>query len=342
MASSAGGRAIAALFVGLGALSVYACAGDRLVLPTFDEAGAAKSDASCTQCGDECVDSTTDPRHCGGCGTKCASGSACVAGQCSLTCPTGFVNCAAGTCIDPLTSAEHCGATGACDGSNSGAACTAAQTCKGGACVGAAACPTATPDACGAGASAVCTSLKTDPTHCGDCATACAAGSVCNDGTCGIVCGALQTTCGTGATATCHTPTGPSDCCGTACAVDKDCTAGGCAACIPTVTTTTVNAVPPNPALLKVTCVDAAFATIPCPVVKCGGITYWVFAYGDNRTSYGVVGYDRNGGVVKPLVEKPGARYINSITVNAGAANVTLTGQDGLTVVMPFTAFRLP
>jgi hypothetical protein len=93
---------------------------------------------------------------------------------------------------------------------------------------------------------------------------------------------------------------------------------------------------------LKVTCIDAALNSIPCPVVKCGGITYWIYSYLDNRNSYGVVGYDRNGGVVKPLVEKAGARYINSITVNAGAANVTLTGQGGQTVVMPFTNFRLP
>jgi hypothetical protein len=347
MASSAGGRVFAAVFVGLATMAVYACAGDRLVLPTFDDSGApSTSDASCTQCGDECIDPTTDPRHCGGCGTKCASGSACVAGKCSLTCPTGLLNCA-GTCLDPTTSAAHCGATGTCDGATAGTTCTAAQTCKNGACVTPAACPAASPDACGTGATALCTNLKTDPGHCGDCATACGAGKVCNNGVCGVVCGALETTCGTGAAATCHTPMGPNDCCGTMCGVDKDCTTGGCAPCMPMTTTTTVNAVPPDPAL-KVTCQDAAGGnSSTCPLLKCGGITYWVFSYLDNRNSFGVVGYDRNGGVVKPVVEKTGSRYVSAITVNAGAQTVTLVGQIGgggvpQTVTMPFSDFRLP
>jgi hypothetical protein len=230
---------------------------------------------------------------------------------------------------------------GACDGANAGTACTAAQTCKSGACVGPAGCPAASPDACGTGATALCTDFKSDPDHCGDCATACGAGKACNNGACGVVCGALQTTCGTGASATCHTPLGPNDCCGTMCGVDKDCTTGGCVACTPTTHTVMFNAVPPDPNL-KVTCIDEALNSVPCPVVKCGGITYFVFSYLDNRNSFGVVGYDPNGGVVKPLVEKPGARYIHTITINGGASNVTLSGQGAQTVTMPFSDFRLP
>ncbi|MDB5214587.1 MAG: Tryptophan synthase alpha chain [Myxococcaceae bacterium] len=330
---------VVAAFVGLGALVVHGCAGDLLVLPVFDDAGApVTSDASCTQCGDECVDPKTDPRHCGTCANACAGGSACVAGACSLTCPTGLVNCA-GTCLDPTTSDEHCGATSTCDGASAGTKCATGQSCAHGVCASPGACPATTPDACGTGAAALCTSFKSDPNHCGDCATVCD-GGVCNNGTCGVACGPLQTTCGTGGAATCHTPTAPNDCCGTLCAADKDCTTAGCVACIPTTVTLSKFPVAPDPAL-KVACQDAAGnPSTTCPVVKCGGITFFAFSYFDNRISLGVVGYDTNGAVIKPNVEKSGVRYISSITVNA--STVSLVGQDGLSVDMPFSAFRLP
>ena len=346
MASTAGARVIAALFVALGSLSVYACAGDRLVLPTFDDAGAAPtsdaSPASCTQCGDECVDPMTDPRHCGTCANACAAGSICVAGACSIACPASLVNCG-GTCIDPATSAAHCGASGTCDGATAGINCAAPQSCKAGVCVAPAACPPNAPDACGTGAAASCTDFKSDPAHCGNCMTACDAGKVCNNGVCGVVCGALQTTCGTGAAATCHTPTAPNDCCGTLCALDKDCTAApACVACTPTTQTVMFTPAPPDSTLLKVACIDEALNPVPCPVVKCGEITYFAFSYIDNRESLGIVGYDQNGGIVKPLVEKGGSRYIHTITINGGASTVTLNGQGGTTVTMPFSDFRLP
>jgi hypothetical protein len=377
---------VATVFVGIAALALHACAGDRLELPVFDDSGIRVTpvtpDGSCTQCSGECVDTKTDPRHCGTCTTTCTGGSACVAGQCSLACPTGLVNCA-GMCVDPTTSAEHCGATGACDGANAGTKCASGLTCNNGVCGSgcpasspnacgtgatalctsfkidpahcgncttacgtgqvctnsACACPAARPDVCGTGAAATCTDFKTDPTRCGNCNTSCGVGKVCNNGACGIACSALQTTCGTGATATCHTPTAPNDCCGTLCGRDKDCSAAGCVACTPTTFTIATNPTPTD-ANLKVTCINAAFQPVACPVVRCGGVTFFAYSYLDNRTSLGIVGYDVNGAIVKGLVEKPGARYVETASVAGG--NVTWTGQGAQTVIMPFSDFRVP
>lgn len=339
MASAGRGLFAATFFVGASALVLlHGCAGDRLVLPTFDDAGSSTtSDASCTQmqCGSECIDPMTDPRHCGTCTNACAGGSTCTAGKCSLVCPTPFVNCG-GACIDPKTNADHCGAILACDGANAGAKCTGGMVCKNGACAAPSPCPANTPDTCTAGGASLCTDFKTDPAHCGDCTTACGAGKVCNNGACGVACNALQTTCGTGAAATCHTPTAPNDCCGTLCAADKDCTAAGCVACIPVASTVAIDPPAPDPAL-KVTCLQS-----PCPVVKCGGITYFIFSYFDNRSSFGIVGYNQTGGIAKPLMEKVGARYIDNIVVNNALQTVTLNGQNAPPVILPFTDFRLP
>src|SRR4051794_32504090 len=96
MAFSAVRGICVALFAGLGALTLHACAGDRLVLPDLVDSGSSGTSGTpgnCTQCGDECVDPMTDARHCGACANKCAAGSVCAAGKCSVTCPTGFLNC---------------------------------------------------------------------------------------------------------------------------------------------------------------------------------------------------------------------------------------------------------
>src|SRR5262245_55342019 len=105
-------RSVAVLFsllVAMVALGIPSCGSDEATTPVVP------ADASCTTCGTECVDLNTDPRHCGGCATKCDPGSTCVAAKCAVACPTGQVGCA-GTCIDPKTSPKHCGASGACTG----------------------------------------------------------------------------------------------------------------------------------------------------------------------------------------------------------------------------------
>ena len=65
--------------------------------------------------------------------------------------------------------------------------------------VGADASHTPSLDACGgAVCSGVCTDLTADPSHCGSCATACAASQVCAAGACSDTCAAGQTACGGG------------------------------------------------------------------------------------------------------------------------------------------------
>src|SRR4051794_27844556 len=108
-------RFVVVSFIASAVVGIWACAGDRLVLPE-QEAGPGPlpgSDASCTQCSGECVDTRTDPRHCGNCGTACAPGSVCSSGTCAQACPPTEIACAGG-CVDPQTSKTHCGAKGDC------------------------------------------------------------------------------------------------------------------------------------------------------------------------------------------------------------------------------------
>ena len=72
-----------------------------------------------------------------------------------------------------------------------------------------------------------------------------------------------------------------------------------------------------------------------CPVLAIGSFTLWPFSYYDNRVSFGMVMYDPLGKVVNQ-VEKPGARYIVSITKNGSGSDgsVTFTGQAGQSVTM--------
>jgi len=76
--------------------------------------------------GGNCVDTSTDPRNCGGCGNSCAIGQACTAGACvTLSCPAGQSLCS-GRCIDTSTDIRNCGTCG-----NS---CAIGQACTAGMC----------------------------------------------------------------------------------------------------------------------------------------------------------------------------------------------------------------
>jgi hypothetical protein len=61
-----------------------------------------------------------------------------------------------------------------------GMACPLGQQCTGSAC----ACPSATPNACGAGANAFCTNFATDAMNCGGCGKVCGGVGICCSGTC--------------------------------------------------------------------------------------------------------------------------------------------------------------
>jgi hypothetical protein len=70
-----------------------------------------------------------------------------------------------------------------------------------------------------------------------------------------------------------------------------------------------------------------------CPVLGIGSFTLWPMSYYDNRVSFGMVMYDAEW---KPInqVEKPGARYIYKVTLNAANQSVTFIGQANQSVTM--------
>jgi hypothetical protein len=74
-------------------------------------------------CGSSCVDTTSDPTHCGGCDQPCAM--FCLAGECAADC--GALVACGGACVDTQGNRDHCGG---CD-----QPCAAGQECVEGSCV---------------------------------------------------------------------------------------------------------------------------------------------------------------------------------------------------------------
>lgn len=79
-----------------------------------------------TRCGKACVNTKTNPSHCGGCNRPCG-GSGCVNGSCQGSCQPPSTLCN-GECVDTETDERFCG--------NCTTACGAGQSCVGGACAG--------------------------------------------------------------------------------------------------------------------------------------------------------------------------------------------------------------
>lgn len=80
------------------------------------DAGDAGEDAETPPCGiyqsrcaGVCIVTAVDPANCGGCGLRCASGEACVAGRCTRECLGGLTLCDS-RCVDVNTDSAHCGA----------------------------------------------------------------------------------------------------------------------------------------------------------------------------------------------------------------------------------------
>ena len=126
-------------------------------------------------CSGVCVDTTSDPAHCGACDNACAVGDGCQGGQCvasGTSCSPGQTSCN-GVCTDVTSDPTNCGACAN--------ACASGQTCTAGACTGGATGCTGNQTACGG----VCTDLASDPANCGACGNACATGQTCAAGACG-------------------------------------------------------------------------------------------------------------------------------------------------------------
>lgn len=129
------------------------------------------------RCGADCVETSTDPDHCGECDHQCAGDEFCSQGVCATDCPGDTTACSGG-CHDLQTSVDHCGA---CD-----AACTtdiagAEPICEAGSCDEECADPDHT--VC----DGVCVDLDNDDNHCGTCNNSCSSIDTCVAGTC--VCG---------------------------------------------------------------------------------------------------------------------------------------------------------
>src|ERR1019366_5046114 len=61
-----------------------------------------------TKCGNQCVDMTMDPGHCGACFRACATDEVCSAGTCGIDCFGGTTKCE-NRCADLNTDPANCG-----------------------------------------------------------------------------------------------------------------------------------------------------------------------------------------------------------------------------------------
>jgi hypothetical protein len=94
---------------------------------------------------------------------------------------------------------------------------------------------------------------------------------------------------------------------------------------------------PEVPEGLQIACVTKALQpTRTCAVIRYQGVTTWVYSYKDNRTSLAVVSYDGAGKVIRN-VEHTGARYVAGMTEDPKAQTVTITGEEGKTVTVPWS-----
>lgn len=171
-------------------------------------------------CEGVCVDFSTDPAHCGGCGQACDDGFSCVAGTCRAPCDENQTDCD-GACVDTRSDPFHCGACGV--------SCGPTEFCAGGSCE-----ISCRPHelAC----DRACIDPLSDPNHCGGCDQACGATEICSEGGCACPDG---TTACDGACVDLESD--PAHCggCGQACEVGPNmeaaaCVEGGCVAeCLP-------------------------------------------------------------------------------------------------------------
>jgi hypothetical protein len=60
-----------------------------------------------SKCGNACVDTDSDPAHCGECNDACGGNEVCSGGQCVGSC--GTLSDCGGECVDLNTDPDHCG-----------------------------------------------------------------------------------------------------------------------------------------------------------------------------------------------------------------------------------------
>lgn len=173
-------------------------------------------DAGLKRCGPSCVDTLTNPLHCGDCGRPClADANVCSNGTC--ICPADTHAVCDGICSDLSKDLSNCGACGNF--------CASDRICSAGKCV----CDPskATFTEC----SGKCVDLKTDVVHCGACnettTPTCDAAQVCTDGACASNCKEPTVKCGPKCV---NLQTDSANCseCGKACDSTRMCSGGTC------------------------------------------------------------------------------------------------------------------
>jgi hypothetical protein len=170
------------------------------------------SDGQCpgaTMCGSICTDTSRDVHNCGRCGNDCATLTGivvgavrCVAGACDVSdaCLPSRAHCSINPqdgCETDVTTPSRCGGCSTrCEEPTP--LCSLMVDSMGGrrySCVSG--CSTTTPTRCAMS----CVDLLSDPTHCGDCATACPVptngNATCTRALCGILCNTGYHACGT-------------------------------------------------------------------------------------------------------------------------------------------------
>jgi len=155
---------------------------------------------TCETCGGAtCIDTATDPAHCGGCDSSCPADATCEGGSCICS---GGQDLCGGACVDTMSDPSHCGG---CDAPCNGMLVCSLGSCKAGCDGSLTACDGACVDTTG------------DPEHCGDCTTVCGDAEICLDSMCACPGGA-------------DTMTDPDNCgsCGHQCGPGQTCAGGQC------------------------------------------------------------------------------------------------------------------
>ena len=123
----------------------------------------------CPPADGHCVDTMTDPEHCGACDLACGLNAVCSSGECGCT-NLLYPDEHEGDCYDFSTDVEHCG--------KFDVACLPGEECVEGECT----CEfTLCPDA---EAPEVCADLERDTDNCGACGELCAVNGICQEGNC--------------------------------------------------------------------------------------------------------------------------------------------------------------
>jgi hypothetical protein len=171
------------------------------------------------------VNTTTNPSHCGGCGSACSTNhgtAGCSNSTCTITCAAGWGNCdnlVSNGCESDLNNdPTHCGTCPTVCNGNNGTA-----TCSSGAC--GIQCLSGYGNCDGSLVNGCESNFSNDSSHCGNCTTVCNSTNgvaSCTAGTCGIACSSGYGNCDGNPNNGCevNTNTNPNHCgsCGTVCA----------------------------------------------------------------------------------------------------------------------------